>query len=67
MRECEMGAGVGLIKSEIKVEVDRVLFRSSLRITRIEVPKDNRLSVLLLDVVGNFLVDITVRRTVRYI
>ena len=62
-----MGAGIGLIKSEIKVEVDRVLFRSSLRITRIEVPKDNRLSVLLLDVVGDFLVDITVRRTVRYI
>ena len=62
-----MGAGVGLIKSEIKVEVDRVLFRSSLRITRIEVPKDNRLSVLLLDVVGDFLVDITVRRTVGYI
>ena len=67
VRECEMGAGVGLIKSEIKVEVDRVLFRSSLRITRIEVPKDNRLSVLLLDVVGDLLVYTTVRRTVGYI
>jgi hypothetical protein len=63
VRECEMGVGVGLINSEIKVEVDCVLLGSSLRITRIEVPKDNRLSVLLLDVVGDLLVDTTVRRT----
>ena len=66
VRECEMGVGVGLI-SETKVEVDRVLLGSALRITRIEVPKDNRLSVLLLDVVGDLLVDTTVRRTVGYI
>jgi len=63
VRECEMGAGVGLIESEIEVEVNRILFSSSLRITRIEVPKDNRLSVLLLNVVGDLLVDTTVRRT----
>ena len=33
VRECEMGAGIGLIEGEIKVEVDRLLLVSALRIT----------------------------------
>jgi len=66
VRQREMGAGVGLIKCEVKVEVDRALLVSALRITRIEIPKYNRFSMLLLDVVGNLLVDTTVRWTVGY-
>lgn len=65
VREREMGVGVGLI-GEIRVERDRVLLVSACRITRIEVPKDDRLSVLLLDIVGDRLVDTTVGRTVGY-
>ena len=65
VREREMGVGVGLI-GEIRVELDRVLLVSACRITRIEVPKDDRLSMLLLDIVGDRLIDTTVRRTVGY-
>jgi hypothetical protein len=39
---------------------------STLRIARIEIPKDNGLSVLLLDVVGDILIEATVRRAEEF-
>ena len=62
--EGEMAGGAGLIIGEMIVKVDRVLLISALRIARIEVPKDNGLSILLLDVVGDFVVDTTIRGAV---
>jgi hypothetical protein len=64
VREREMRAGVGLVVGETVVEVDRTLLSAVLGIAGIKIPENDRLSVLLLDVVGDVLVDTAVGWTV---
>lgn len=62
--EGEMAARVGLIIGEMIVKVDGALLISALRIPGIEIPKDKGLSMLLLDVGGDFVVDTPIRGAV---